>query len=518
MKRPLILLLIISALFIVSCDMIDTSMFEGEPDIFTISFDSDGGSDVPPTQTYDGYIAKRPQNPTKEGWFFEGWYNEDGDKWSFTNNVVTSDLTLYASWIPLYTVAFESNIGSKPDLQFVGKDRYASQPTITASGYMIEGWYLDEEKWDFKSNPVTEDITLTANWVRLVKITLDDTVMEILPNSALPYVPNPIKEGAYFLGWYKPLGKGRFERVTTETTFEEDTTLTPRWEENESVVLVALDANGGKLHSDFTLFNKEKGEKIGDLPEPFAPIGARFVGWFDENDVRYSKGTTVLDSITLKAKYQYKTECTVNEDKNHRYTTWSYNLNSPSCTEDVYAERYCMDCQIKEIQYISDAYGHSYDESWSYELMKQTRACLECGEKQTIEYIRLEDIVDNVKIEGEVYGLDNTDCLFNGDFTETDKTTFCGKNNGAVTVFVDLNKAITVDNIFLKGEGNHTYTVYVMWEGSYQYTPVGIGYFGEIMTRIDVNARITSIKIQMDESGTGTGFWQELIIAQIPAY
>ncbi len=518
MKKLFILFLALACLFIVSCDMIDTSMFESEPDIFTVEYESNGGSEVLPTEAYDGYITKRPHNPTRDGYFLEGWYTEDGDKWDFMENVVTENMTLYANWVPLFKVTFESKIGKAPEAQYVGKGRYATMPTVSANGYYIEGWYYNDEKWDFKLNDVSEDITLTANWIKLIKIKLDDTEMEIIPNTSIAKLPRLYKEGAYFKGWYINLGKGHYERVTEETVFTEDTVLVSRWDENEDVVVIELNAGEGSLHSDYCLFNKEKGARLGALPEPWAPVNASFIGWYDEDGVRYSKSSVVLDSLTLTAKYQYKTECTVNENKEHRYTIWSYNADRASCTEDVYCERYCMDCQIQELRYIEDATGHTYDESWTYELMKQSRKCIECGEIQTVDYRNMNDTVDSVIIEGDVYGKENTDCLFNGDMTETTGTTFCGRGNGELAVYVDLNDATVIDHIFLKGVGNLTYTVYVMWEGNHEYTPVGIGYFGESITRINVHARITGIKIQMEESGDGIGFWQELIIAQAPEF
>lgn len=518
MKKLLILTLALASLFIISCDMIDTSMFEGEPDVFTIEYESNGGSEVAAQQVYDGYTIKRPKNPTKENSFFEGWYTEDGEKWSFTNNTVSGNMMLYANWLPLYTVTFESKIGDTPASQFVGKGRYATEPLVNASGYAIEGWYYNDEKWDFKNNIVNESITLTANWVKLIKITLDDSVIEIMPSSSLEELPKPLKVGAYFKGWYRNIGKGNFEKVTEETIFTEDTTLISRWEENEDVVLITLNADTGRLHEDLSLFNKEKGEKLGNLPEPFAPAKSYFIGWYDENGTRYSANSIVLDNLTLTAKYQFKEACTVNEDKIHRYTIWSYNLEKATCAEDLYCERYCMDCQIRELQFVEDALGHSYENNWTYELMKQSRECIECGEIQVVEYKNMNDMVDSVKLEGEVYGAENTDCLFNGDFEETADTTFCGKDNGALTVYIELKEAITVDHIFIKGTGNLTYTVYVLCEDNNEYTPVGIGYFGETIAKLDAHARITSIKIQMENSGDGTGYWQELIIAQAPKY
>jgi len=519
MKRLLILLLVFACLFVISCDMIDTSLFEFNAEYFTVEFDSDGGSNVEPIQVQKNFIAKRPHAPTKEGYFLDGWYTEDGDKWDFMENTVSEDLTLYANWVPLCVVKFDSKIGKKPEKQYVGTGRYATEPVVSSSGYAIEGWYTaDGAKWDFAKYKITGDITLTANWTKMLEITLDDTVIHIMPGTSIDSLPKLYKPGAYFKGWYISLGNGLFEKVTENTVFEKDTALVSRWEENENVHLITLDAEEGSLHEDYCNFNRETGEKFGYLPDPWAPSGSHFVGWYDDNDVRYSKNSTVLDSITLHAKYRYKTECPANESKEHRYTVWGYNADRATCTEDLYGERYCMDCQEREIQIIEDALGHTYDDNWTYELMKQSRICLECEYVQVVNYKNMKDFVSAVTLEGKSYGEENADCLFNGDMEETSGTTFCGKENSSLTVYIDLESAIAVNCLSLKGTGNLSYTVYVMWEDGEQYIPVGIGYFGDTITRISINASITKIKIVADKSGDGSNFWQELIIAQAPKF
>ena len=519
MKKLLILLLVLSCLFIISCDLIDTSMFEIRSVFYTVEFDSDGGSYVEPKQAQKNFIVKRPHNPTKEGYYLEGWYTEDGDKWSFMENVVTEDITLYANWAPLCTVKFDSSIGKKPEKQLVGNGRYAIAPTVSATGYTLDGWYtVDGDKWDFKTDKVTSDITLRAEWTKMLNITLDDTVVYVEPGTAIGTLPELHRVGAYFKGWYISLGDGLYEKVNENTVFDKDTSLVSRWEENENALLVTFDAGEGTLHDDYVSLNLESGTKLGEVPEPWAPANSHFIGWYDENDVRYSQNTTVIDNMTLYAKYQYKTECSVNENKAHRFTVWSYNLDKATCTEDVYGERFCMDCQAREIQIVEDALGHRYDDNWTYDVTHQSRMCIVCDYIQVVNYKNMKDYVSEIKIEGNCYGKENADCLFNGDMEELGDTTFCGKNNGPLTVYIEMSSAVTVNSLYLKGLGNHSYTVYVMWEGSLQYIPVGIGYFGDVMTRIETNARITSIKIVMNKSGDGTGFWQELIIAQASKY
>ncbi len=66
----------------------------------TITFNSDGGSDVEAQIIGAGEKIQKPTDPTREGYIFLGWYY-GGEPWNFTGSVVTEDITLTAAWIYL---------------------------------------------------------------------------------------------------------------------------------------------------------------------------------------------------------------------------------------------------------------------------------------------------------------------------------------------------------------------------------------------------------------------------------
>ena len=72
----------------------------------TITFDSQGGSAVNSQMVEEGEKATEPTAPTKEGYTFGGWYKESGctNAWDFDTDTVTSDVTLFAKWTPLYAL------------------------------------------------------------------------------------------------------------------------------------------------------------------------------------------------------------------------------------------------------------------------------------------------------------------------------------------------------------------------------------------------------------------------------
>jgi uncharacterized repeat protein (TIGR02543 family) len=69
---------------------------------YTVAFDSNGGSAVPPQTIVSGNLASRPADPAKSGYSFAGWYADpgfSGTPFDFSTPI-TSNLTLYAKWTP----------------------------------------------------------------------------------------------------------------------------------------------------------------------------------------------------------------------------------------------------------------------------------------------------------------------------------------------------------------------------------------------------------------------------------
>lgn len=70
-------------------------------DLFTVRFDSDGGSAVNAITVKSGEKIPEPKSPVKatleKQYAFKGWYYQD-KKWDFENDVVTENITLTAKW------------------------------------------------------------------------------------------------------------------------------------------------------------------------------------------------------------------------------------------------------------------------------------------------------------------------------------------------------------------------------------------------------------------------------------
>lgn len=67
---------------------------------FTITFDSKGGTDVPPHNQMYGELLEVPEPPTREGYEFTGWYTDYAcyELWDTETRKIEADITLYAGW------------------------------------------------------------------------------------------------------------------------------------------------------------------------------------------------------------------------------------------------------------------------------------------------------------------------------------------------------------------------------------------------------------------------------------
>ncbi len=81
--------------------------FGEPPAIFSVTFNSNGGSTVEKSSIQSGLKVTKPTDPTREGYTFGGWYKDSAfaTAWDFDKDMVTADTTLYAKWIDTSTGA-----------------------------------------------------------------------------------------------------------------------------------------------------------------------------------------------------------------------------------------------------------------------------------------------------------------------------------------------------------------------------------------------------------------------------
>ena len=122
---------------------------------YTITFDTNGGSEIAPiTQDYGTEITA-PDNPTRKGYTFKGWDKE------IPETMPADKITVKAQWeINQYTITFDTNGGSEiaPITQDYGT-KITAPDNPTRKGYTFKGW----DKKIPETMPA-ENITITARW------------------------------------------------------------------------------------------------------------------------------------------------------------------------------------------------------------------------------------------------------------------------------------------------------------------------------------------------------------------
>ena len=142
MKKTLIVLLMVllSAMLIISCNG-DASEpktetpAESTPTTYTVTFNSNGGTENPEPQTHEaGEKVTKPNDPTKGGFDFACW-TKDGTDFNFDSDTVTGNMTLVAKWnYNTYQVGDTGPAGGKI---FYVADQVKTSTYVDASGTTV---------------------------------------------------------------------------------------------------------------------------------------------------------------------------------------------------------------------------------------------------------------------------------------------------------------------------------------------------------------------------------------------
>ena len=165
---------------------------------YTLTFDSDGGSDVAAiTQDY-GTKIKTPAAPTKTGYTFAGWDNE------IPETMPAESMSFKAQWtINQYSLTFDAGNGTEATVitQDYGT-KFDTPADPTREGYTFAGWDMD-----IPETIPAEDMSFTALWsvnsYKLVYI-LDGEVYaeyDVEYGSEITPENDPEKTGYTFDGW-----------------------------------------------------------------------------------------------------------------------------------------------------------------------------------------------------------------------------------------------------------------------------------------------------------------------------
>ncbi|ANQ52781.2 InlB B-repeat-containing protein [Flammeovirga sp. MY04] len=186
MAKQRILQFLVSLLILSGCQVNDEA-----PAIHSVSFETNGGTQIPTQEVTHGEVVTKPVDPERAGHEFLNWTKND-DPYNFEEEVL-NDFTLVAEWEAIavtYNVTFQFDNGAADSVVTVIENDFITEPNDpTKDDYVFVAWMSGEEVFDF-ATPITKETILIANYKEAYKpnVNPDATpfITEVLDFSPAP--------------------------------------------------------------------------------------------------------------------------------------------------------------------------------------------------------------------------------------------------------------------------------------------------------------------------------------------
>lgn len=289
-------------------DLMTIILLEKYPDI-TITFETNGGSEIQDQVITKNSKVWRPSNPTKEGYVFGGWFTdvETENEFSFTT-IVAESITLYAKWGSRENI-ITFNGGSQVftfTVDVPTGEKVSTPENPVKDGYTFGGWYIDSEyttQYNFE-NIVRNSFTLYGKWIP-EEYTIhfnsnggsEITSVMVLRDQLLTEPVEPTKAGFEIEGWY--LNAELTQEYDFTTVVTGDFTLYAKWKVAEWTV--TFTTNGGSLIDSIEV---NHGGVIPSITNPNKQ-DYTFAGWYLNSELTESfvPTMTITENVTLYAKW-----------------------------------------------------------------------------------------------------------------------------------------------------------------------------------------------------------------------
>ncbi len=133
----------------------------------TVTFDTNGGSEIAPVVVVHGEKVRKPENPIRPGYSFDGWTYQD-EPWIFYGFVITENITLRANWVAIdYIVTFKNDDGTVLETQ--EKVHYGDSVTyhgaIPVKPNPEEHYIYTFNGWDVDITNIVGDTVAVAQYI-----------------------------------------------------------------------------------------------------------------------------------------------------------------------------------------------------------------------------------------------------------------------------------------------------------------------------------------------------------------
>lgn len=192
---------------------------------YTVTFDANGGSIVvgEGVQTVNEGQDATPPTVERKGYEFDGW---DG-----YYTMVAEDCTIRAKWIPVYTVTFDANGGTASSTsmlkQVIRHGESAAVPEVTREGYEFLGW--DSEATNITSDITIRAKWVRLFTVSYVLAggetqgtSQDQYINQTIREGEEPTAPKVERNGYVFKEWQKSVDDAQ-SKITYTAVWEKKT-------------------------------------------------------------------------------------------------------------------------------------------------------------------------------------------------------------------------------------------------------------------------------------------------------
>ena len=314
----------------------------GNPDIkvYTVSFDTQGGSIVESQKVPGNSKAVKPTQPTRSGYTFGGWYKDSAltQAWNFSSDVVTSDITLYAKWVAdqsSFVIGEDNNhFGHYPSNFFangIGKYLFKNSAFYSLlekfypkSKTYLQSWVKDD--WGGSCFGIASTIGL----VKLGKLSIND----ITSSGAINYhgLNAPVKDVRLFdsINFYH-VGQSLFRgKALINYTEKDDKRL-------KAFLKSLVDSTKDEKLVLFTYkwYDSEKGW----VGHAIVALDSRYDETNDQYIVTMYDENTASGTPTNNSETEHKAELFISSD----YSSFSYRTASGFMLEDEYLRMEILD-------------------------------------------------------------------------------------------------------------------------------------------------------------------------------
>ena len=287
---------------------------------YTITFVTNGGTEVSAITVNHGEKAIQSASPTRTGYGFDGWFTDEAlsKAFDFTKDTVTANITLYAKWkLGSYTIQYNLNGGENSlanPLNYTTETETIKLASPTKTGYTFSGWF---DNASFTGTAVTEiakgssgDKAIWAKWTVITyTITYNTNGGTLSGTYPTTYtvetetisLPEPEKTGYTFSGWFD--NAGCTGSVVTSIT-KGSTGNIEYWAKFLITYTITYNTNGGTLSGTYpTTYTVETDTITLPIPEK---DGYTFVSWFNNSGFTGSAVTSITKGSTGDKEYWAK--------------------------------------------------------------------------------------------------------------------------------------------------------------------------------------------------------------------